>query len=169
MRAPCIRSKLLIDPRWIEFAAPHASCSTAHPFGLSDSAHTSALAVAAEAEAGVVIVHGTRGRWVHASGCCVAPNYLAWSPDGSRLAFLGADTSSSDTGGVAELAGASTAVFGLTASTRTPVWSPDGNRLAFLAFPERGAVRLYTSDRNGRHLAAWPNTEKAVEPLGWVR
>lgn len=69
----------------------------------------------------------------------------AWSPDGSRIAYVQFNADGSRPLIVQNLAtGARSVVFG-TAGTQsiTPVFSPDGNRLTFTRLSDQGAV-LYT-------------------------
>ncbi len=142
------------------------------PYTLSWSPDGRALAVASEAESGVLVVRGQRITWLRGSDCCVAPKYLAWSPDGRRLAFLWADTSAGHSGGVAALDGSLSSVLGSDneSSTHTPVWSPDSSRLAFLDCPwYAGPCRLYVSDRNGHHVTMVKTSAKIDGFIAWLR
>lgn len=65
---------------------------------------------------------------------------LAWSPDGSRLAFV---SNRGDHSFIGVYAGADTPLAWLAPSTgldSDPVWSPDGTRLAFTRRPGRGGA-----------------------------
>lgn len=142
------------------------------PFTISWSPDGRALAVASEAESGVLVVRGTRVTWLRGSDCCVGPSYLSWSPDGNRVAFLGADTSAGDSGGVAAPNGSIATVLG--SGDRTPVWSPDGSWLAFLecGYDSNGNAapcRLHISDRNGHHVASLTSPAKIDRLIAWLR
>jgi dipeptidyl aminopeptidase/acylaminoacyl peptidase len=65
---------------------------------------------------------------------------LAWSPDGSRLAFVANRT---DHSWIGIFANDSTPVFWLSPSSSrdfSPRWSPDGKRIAFVREPGRGGA-----------------------------
>jgi Tol biopolymer transport system component len=126
------------------------------PYTLSWSPDSSALAVGGTR--GVVIVRGSRVTWLEGSECCRGneEQVLAWSPDGTRLAFLGSGRQS---GGVAAIDGS----FFTGLEGVSPVWSPDGRRLAFLGF-----AGLTMTDRNGEHVVKVRTTAEIASLIAWV-
>jgi Tol biopolymer transport system component len=103
---------------------------------------------------GAVDANGGRG----SSECCRGneEQVLAWSPDGTRLAFLGSGRQS---GGVAAIDGS----FFTGLEGVSPVWSPDGRRLAFLGF-----AGLTMTDRNGEHVVKVRTTAEIASLIAWV-
>lgn len=72
---------------------------------------------------------------------------LAWSPDGTRLAF-------SDVGGIYVInadGSGETRVPGTTRDDQTPAWSPDGTKLAMRSLGDReGGIAVINLDGSGR-------------------
>lgn len=101
---------------------------------------------------------------------------LAWSADGSTLAFVGSPSGdgrthlylySLDTNKVQEIS------TGLTGSAAHPVWSPDGSRLAFTVAHD-GAISVLDYNVQSREVlnlsnlaAAQGNSTSQVLTLGW--
>lgn len=96
----------------------------------------------------------------------------AWSPDGTRIAFMG-------TGGIhiADVDSGESVRIGVGSSS-TPAWSPDGNRLAFVGLDSGlgTRLRLYTVRSDGsdiREVASlhklFPDSDYWRLPLSWGR
>ena len=81
----------------------------------------------------MIVVRDTSGRITGRTDPCVKCGYggLAWSPDGAKLAFVGAD---SGTATLYVMAGNRTrAIASVRGLAAGPRWSPDGATIAFLA------------------------------------
>ena len=94
----------------------------------------------------------------------------AWSPDGQRIAFAGADADSWV--GVYSVAADGSDLRRLADSVGPPTWSPDGSRLAFVK-PDRDLLSVYTiaadgSDiRRAATLTDWPIPPSRVPDDTW--
>jgi TolB protein len=86
--------------------------------------------------------------------------YPSFSPDGTRIAFMGHDGADYDIY-VAELAtGEVTRLTEAPGSDGWPVWSPDGSRIAFASERDdclhaTDAERCWTADEPGEHHDVW--------------
>ncbi|THD57571.1 DPP IV N-terminal domain-containing protein, partial [Phenylobacterium sp.] len=81
---------------------------------------------------------------------------LAWSPDGSKLAF--SSLRDGDHGFVGIFSGETQPIEWLAPSTgidREPVWSPDGTRIAYTRQPGRGGAPQPILAREPRPWAIW--------------
>jgi dipeptidyl aminopeptidase/acylaminoacyl peptidase len=93
------------------------------------------LELAAEAEP-------TRIAWIRGSA-----GSLAWSPDGSRLAFVSNRGDHAFVGVVEPGAARVTYLDPSVANDGAPVWSPDGRRIAFLRVPNERVVHMFAPRR----------------------
>jgi Tol biopolymer transport system component len=95
---------------------------------------------------------------------------LAWSPDGSRLAYL-----HDDTHGNAYVAIAGSTSKPLDLSAHLPAharvaglaWSPDGSRFAFAATDRNGIGEIYTIKTNGSDLRPLTSNIGALFNIGY--
>lgn len=131
------------------------------------------LAVGGVVDSGVLLLRRDRqSKPVTVAGtrCCMGVG-ASWSPDGTRLAFLGGDTSAGYAGGVAQPRTSGSTIFTQFAGgVHNPAWSPDGTELAFVGCNDQGACSIYASDRNGHHIARILSERvRFVEALAWVR
>jgi Tol biopolymer transport system component len=94
---------------------------------------------------------------------------LAWSPDGSRLAF----TRSVDDGArfamfVADVDGSRVERLAAPPTAQSPAWSPDGERIAFMAFAEGTEQEsLFVMDSEGSGVRAIPGLPPEASWPSW--
>jgi Tol biopolymer transport system component len=88
---------------------------------------------------------------------------LAWSPDGSKLAFASAVCSACDVGGNVRIFTINRDGTGrtLVAAGGSPAWSPDGSLIAFetvtqYGFPLRGSIHVVAADGSGERTLSSP-------------
>ena len=74
---------------------------------------------------------------------------LAWSPHGSRIAFVGVQNDPEHANAVFTVRPDGTEMTNLGATLSVPSWSPDGSRIAFLIPGDGREVSLYTLDSVG--------------------
>jgi dipeptidyl aminopeptidase/acylaminoacyl peptidase len=130
------------------------------------------LAVGGVVDAGVRLVRPDRRSVVAVRGtdCCIGVG-VAWSPDSTRLAFLGGDTSEGYAGGVTELHTSRTTIFKqFDGPVFAPAWSGDGAKLAFIGCDKYDVCDLYVADRNGHQITRVPNSPLSTfdGPVAWA-
>ncbi|HEX9412726.1 MAG TPA: hypothetical protein VF916_04425, partial [Ktedonobacterales bacterium] len=112
--------------------------------------------------------------WAGAAGQAILAG-LAWSPDGTQLAYLSDPTATGQaTLGVVRADGGSPAVTlsvaGATASLA--VWSPDGQRLAFVQTDAAGQRSVWDANVSAQQLlrlgAAGRDASATVRSLAWL-
>ncbi len=106
------------------------------------------------------------------------PSQLNWTPDGSAIIFVQADTpatgdaDSSRLMQVAVASGAVTPLLPTPASVRVPILSPDGRSLAFGmardGVPAHQSRVMIAATAGGTPRDAAPGLDVAVELLGWL-
>ena len=80
----------------------------------------------------------------------------SWSPDGTRIAFVGA-------AGITTIRADGTGGVVLPAGLH-PSWSPDGRSLTFMRFdPQSSIGRIYVMDADGANLRALTSTQYPVD------
>lgn len=96
------------------------------------------------------------------------PNHFALSQDGTRLAFVAADSDGKDALWVRDLSAATAQRLGDTEGARSPFWSPDSQRIGFFAGGKLktvdiagGAVRILCDARVGLG-GAWNSDDVIV-------
>jgi Tol biopolymer transport system component len=107
-----------------------------------------------------VLVDWTRGRQKEAMDNHVYR--LAWSPDGSRLAFETDD-------GIWVVGSDGSGLRMMIPHGHNPTWSPDGSRLAYATWPELGSrseVRLRIADADGRNVQTFARIDWGIDS-GW--
>jgi TolB protein len=93
---------------------------------------------------------------------------LAWSPDGTRIAFmsLGAEPGDWEIAVVHVASGDTTRLTRHAARDSHPVWSPDGQRIAFSS-DRRGARELFFVDAGGGTPAVVSAERVLAEDPAW--
>jgi Tol biopolymer transport system component len=140
------------------------------PASLAWSPSNKAIAAGGFRDAGVMIVRD-RGKpqYLRPTSCCVGVGSLAWSPDGTRIAFLGGDTSSSDAGGVIRIGNIYASVFTQFYGAHDPVWARDSRHFAFVGcVPKPERCDIYVSDRDGQEVTPINGTIGAEDLLAWT-
>jgi Tol biopolymer transport system component len=80
----------------------------------------------------------------------------SWSPDGKRLAFVGAT-------GITTVRANGSGPVVLTSGLH-PSWSPDGSSLAFMRFdPQSSISRIYVMDADGKNLRALTSAQYPLD------
>ena len=110
----------------------------------------------------IVSADGTGGRVIGAVSFAFGP---AWSPDGSRIAFIGESAG-------AQIFSAAPDGSGLTQLTHLPegeiaaiAWSPDGTRIAFASAHRRGmGLRVINADGSGLRTLAGSINDDFPDP-----
>ncbi len=77
---------------------------------------------------------------------------LAWSPDGTRLAYVSFETGKPVVYSHELASGRRTVVANQKGSNSAPAWSPDGRRLA-VVLTQDGSSQIYTVNPDGSNLA----------------
>jgi TolB protein len=116
----------------------------------------------------VVSADGTGGRVIGGMSVAIEP---AWSPDGSRIAFVGVQSGVGDPD-AAQIFSAAPDGSGLTQVSRLPdgeiaaiAWSPDSSRIAFASRHRRGmGLRVMNADGSGSKTLAGTVNENFPTP-----
>jgi Tol biopolymer transport system component len=141
------------------------------PASLAWSRSGARLAAGGFIDSGVVIARLDRGRpqYLRATECCVGVDSLAWSPDGTRLAFLGGDPSDGDAGGVIRIGSKRATVFTQFNRAYDPVWARNSRQLAFVGCDrQQERCDVYLSDRDGREVKRIEGTAGVEDLLAWA-
>jgi Tol biopolymer transport system component len=138
------------------------------PASLAWTRNATKLAAGGFANTGAVVVRLDRGtvQYLRAANCCVGVSSLAWSPDGTRLAFLGGDTSEGDAGGVVRIGSTRAMVFKQFDRAYDPVWARDSRHFAFIGC-QHDSCDVYLSDSDGRDVKRIEGTNGAKDLLDW--
>lgn len=81
----------------------------------------------------------------------------AWSPDGSRLAYVSFEKKKPVVYIQSLLSGQRRELVSVRGSASAPAWSPDGNRLA-LALTKDGNSQIYLVNADGSNLQRWSSS-----------
>ena len=92
-------------------------------------------------------------------------DWLDWSPDGTRIAFSGAQWSETDLWLVGLDGAQEIAVTDNHNGQTRASWSPDGSRLAYLTDNGTGQARLVVADAQGGNPVVQPGTWHWVTPV----
>lgn len=120
-----------------------------------------------------LVIHdvGTGENTVLSSEAAASPYMLAWSPDGTRLAYVSSNAGSADVW-VMDAMGESEPVRLTSSSAKDtfPAWSPDGEQIAFLrdrASDDTAQRDLYVMDADGTNVERLTYSKKSETAPVW--